>query len=83
MKKDDNNIIQKQPESIRESDELPGAEKPCEVSELPKINPLDEQVFSWREKLKMIIGGYTALLPAFIAILVTFIIVYLLVRAAS
>ena len=49
-----------------------------ETAELPEINPADEMVLTGRDVLKMILGGYLAFLPAFLAIILTFVIIYLL-----
>ena len=47
---------------------------------IPDINPEEERVFTKKDILKMILGGYISLLPAFLAIAAAFLLVYLLVR---
>ena len=88
MDNNNKNNIQEQSENISEIAENSSAadksstDEFSEISKFPEINPLEEQVFTKRDILKMILGGYLALLPAFIAIMLTFLIIFLLARFA-
>ena len=45
---------------------------------MPEINPEEERIFGKRDVLKMILGGYISMLPAFLAMFAALLLVLLL-----